>query len=213
MDFKSKSGLVFGFCLAATGALAGAMQVSKTTSGQMDQQDVILNLTGTYSYTIQAASPSANATDLVLIQGSATKTVRVKYISVRGFASSAGSLPIYLVRRGGIGDVGGVSQTVPWQKMDQSLDLSASANVGYYTTAPTALGSVIGSNTSALLGAQRMQLATAGTVNVPAQWNPGGYNIKAFALHGLNDFIAVNLSNAQAPAGAVLEVEIVTEEE
>jgi hypothetical protein len=209
----SKLAATIGFLLAGTAAYAGAVAVQKTIGGVMDQQDVILNLTGTYSYTLQAASPSANATDLILFQGSSTKTVRIKYIAVRGFASSGGSLPVYLVRRSGIGDVGGVSQSIAWSKMDQTSDLSATATVGYYTTAPTTLGNVLGSNQSALLGAQRAQLATAGTVNVPAQWNPGGYNLKAFTLHGTTDFLAVNLSNAQAPAGAILEIEMVTEEE
>ena len=55
-----------------------------------------------------AFAPASSATDVVVIQGSSTKTVRIRRIVLAGVAGSAAGIEVSLIRRSA-GDTGGTS--------------------------------------------------------------------------------------------------------
>jgi hypothetical protein len=196
--------------LLPTAALAGAVAVYKNFGGVASQQDVILNDTATYYYALTGFTPAATPTDIIVFKGSATKTVRIKYILIRGFATTAGSVPVQLIRRS-TANSGGTAVTIIGVSADTN-DAVATVVANYYTANAASLGTQVG-GAAAFLGSQRLQLATAGVVNVAVQWSPGQFNMKSYVLHGVNDYLAINLGGATLPTGATLEIEMGVEEE
>jgi hypothetical protein len=133
-------------------------------------------------------APAASATDVVVIQGSATKTVVVRRIMLSGVATAAG-VKVSLIRRS-TADTGGVSSGVTPTLADIN-DPIATASVSVYTTNPSPLGTAVG----------------GGIFNFPLGVNPitsgaqdrlimafGDYGAKSLVLRGTNDYLAINLN-------------------
>lgn len=191
-----------GFCLVDPNgsgpvkASAGAVQVN--TEGQK----------ATYSTTLVNFTPAATATDFLVIQGSATKTVRITRVLVTGQASSGAIVDLLGVIRTAA-NTGGTTTPANVAQHDQS-DPAPSAVAVSYSVNPTGLGA--GKNVrSTLFGLA----ATTGGGFTPqvVEWEFGTRNGRAIVLRGVNQFFALNWNGLAVPAGTSLHVDVEWTEE
>lgn len=165
----------------------------------------------TYRYAGLAFAPVATPTDIIIIKGSGTTTIRIKRIKLSGVATAAGNMPAQLVRRSSAGTLGSaVLAAVTGIKHDIN-DAAATATISTVGTANyTTLGTLVGA-----LAADRLQMAAtgAGVGFTPLCWDFSTRSDKALVLRGTSDFICINLNGAAIPAGGVVDYEIETEED
>jgi hypothetical protein len=168
-------------------------------------------LRATYRYCVNGVTPVATPTDFIQIQGSATKTVRIKRIKVGGVATGTGNMPCNMIRRSTIGTQGSATVTAIVAGKHDTSDPAPTAAVGYVQTANwTTPGTSAG-----LLGADRIPFAVSGTGANPQEiiWDQSIRGDKAIVLRGVSDWLYVNLAGAAVPAGGVIDIEIETEED
>jgi hypothetical protein len=169
------------------------------------------NTKATYTYSALGYTPVATPTDVVEIQGSATKTLRIRRIKVGGVATAAGNMPVQLVRRSSADTTSLVRTALTAFKHD-TTDGAATAVV---STIGTANPGVLGTQVGGLGGAGRAQLPASGSgvAANPLEWNFSRDGVKSCVLRGIADFLYLNLNGAALPAGAVFDLEIVIEED
>lgn len=157
-------------------------------------------------------TPVASPTDVIMIQGSATKTLRIKRIALGGVATANGNLPATLIRRSTQFTTQGtaVFNAVTGGKMDNVND---AAPTGVVATIGTANLTSVGT-TVANLGQGRLFLPTTGTggPTSPLIWEFATRQDKPIILRGVADFLFINF-NATLPAGGIIDYELHTEED
>lgn len=154
-------------------------------------------LKATYSYTATDITPVATATDVVVLGGSATKTVRVSQVCIGGTATAASTYDVYLYKRI-TADTGGTA-TNPTPAQYDSQDAAASATVYLYSANPT-LGTASGS----AIKAQHIVLVNGGTPgsqSVSSCWVFGNGEERP-TLRGVAQQFAINHGGGAVPAGA-----------
>ena len=161
---------------------------------------------GTYAISAIAVTPAATPTDLVTIFGSATKTVRIKSVTVSGCAGAgtAGSMDVSLVKRSAVNTTG--TSSAPTIVKFDSADDAATATVKQYSANASALGAGV------TLATKNLNLGLAGaggTVN----FEFANCNDKALVLRGVLQGLAINLNGAAVPSGGVLTYAIEWEED
>lgn len=166
----------------------------------------------TYHYALLAFAMVATPTDAFIIQGSATKTVRVKKIKLSAQATSQGSMPVQLIRRSAADATNGVLTAITAAKHD-SGDAAPTAVVSSVGTANfSSLGTSAG-----LVGAGRLGFSALGTGSAgfgqELHWDFSLNNDKPLILRGVSEFLVVNFNGAAIPAGGVVDIEIETEED
>ncbi len=158
---------------------------------------------------------ATNAVTLISIQGSATKTVRVKRIWIGGVSTAVSQSIYQLVRTSALG-AGGTTVSPTAAKMDSS-NAAATAVVSHYTTTLKATGTAVG-------GPISMSNVQTGVVTTPATLALGfGQYIfpesgvlagPPLVLRGTADYIEVqNVTPASLGAGTVLFYSIELEED
>jgi hypothetical protein len=158
----------------------------------------------TYSVGQDFVSP-INATDLALIQGSATKTIKIQKILYTMTAGNQTNVVITVVRRSS-GNTGGTSATATIAKLDKN-DPAPTAVVRTYTTNPTP------GTDAGIIRALSFAPQTAGGNNViPSQvyrFGGAGGVIKPITLRGTSEYLALvsNASNGVAGFTSRLSVE------
>mgnify|MGYP001615091007 FL=1 len=153
----------------------------------------------------------ATPTDVVQIQGSATRTCRIKRIKIGGVATAAGNMPVQLIRRS-VADSGGGTVLTPVTA--GKADINDPAATAVVSTIGTANPGSLGTQVGGILRNDRVQMSAAST-GVAANdviWDFSTRFDKACVLRGLADFICINLNGAAIPAGGVLDLEIEMEE-
>jgi len=156
-------------------------------------------------------TPVATPTDVLMIKGSATKTLRVKSIILGGVATGNGNMIATLLRRSTQFTTQGtaVFNAVTAGAHD-TTDGAATGVVATIGTANiTSLGTLVGN-----LGQRRLFMPTTatGTPN-PLSWDFATHQDKALILRGVADFVFVNLNGGAVPAGGVIDYEIEIEED
>lgn len=152
---------------------------------------------------------------LFSIQGSATKTVRIKRILIGG-VSTALSSSVFAIQKTSVLGAGGTAVAPTVAKMD-SGSAAASAVVQHYTTTLKAAGTPIGGPLSTML-------ITTGTVTTPtvalagtpqAMFPEFGAPIgQALVLRGIAEYIEVqNVTPTNLAAGTVLTYAVEWEED
>ena len=165
----------------------------------------------TYRAAILAFTPVATPTDVLVMQGSASRTVRLKRLVVQGAATASGNMPCQILRRSSAGTLGSAVLTALTAAKHDINDPAPTATVSTVGTANlTTLGQSAG-----VLGAGRIQLTAAGsgTVINPLDWEFSTRSDKALVLRGASDFLCVNLNGAAVPAGGTIDIEIEWEED
>lgn len=164
----------------------------------------------TYRWSIAGVTPIATPTDILVIQGSATKTVRIKRIRVGGFATTAGQLIIELIRRSTAGTLGSAVLHAITSAQHDINDPASTAVMSYVGTAN--YGTV--GTTAGQLGVGRLFLNVAATgPTTELIWDFSTRQDKAIVLRGLSDFLCINGVGATVPTGGELDFEIEAEED
>jgi len=160
---------------------------------------------GCYRY-VGSASPPATPTDWIVVKGSVSMTLRIKRIVLGGIATTAGSMPVVLIKRS-TGPTGGTPVTVVAGEHDNN-DATATAAVTRYTANPASLGTLISN-----VGQGRLWLPLATGQPFPLVWEFATRQDKALILRGASDYLCVNLGGAAVPAGGVIDFELEIEED
>lgn len=195
--------------LSGSGSLIVTTIVSSAPDTSIVTAGLDMDSRATYWYAIGDVTPAATPTDIVVIQGSSTKTVRIKRISFWGESTVAGSIGLNVVRKSALGT--GTLTSITAGKADVN-DVAASASVGYYAANPTGGGTLVG-------GAIRSGMLTFGSSGTTPQNNLvydfATRNDKALFLRGSSDYIVVTGTSASetVPTGGKLYIEIETEED
>lgn len=164
----------------------------------------------TYRYAAMAFAPVATPSDIIVIQGSATKTLIIKRVKICGAATAAGTMPAAIIRRSTAGTLGSAVLTAI---TPAKLDSTQAAATGVVSTVGTANYSVLGT-AAGTVGAGRLQLTalSTGVAAIPLEWDFAVRDSKGLYLRGILEFLCVNLNGAAVPSGGVIDYEIEIEE-
>lgn len=151
---------------------------------------------------------ATGAVTVLSIQGSATKTVRVKRIGLSGVSTAAGQNIYQLIKTSALGAVGTSVAVVQTPTPLDSASPAATAAVQHYTTAVRVAGAAIGGPLS-MANVQTCVTAVPAAVIVPAatQLFPefGAPIGQSIVLRGAAQFLEVqNVAAANLAAGTVL---------
>ena len=165
----------------------------------------------TYSYGVLAFAAVATPTDVVVIQGSASKRVAVKRIMIWGAATAAGTMPVQVIRRSTAGTLGSAVLTAVTPAKHDTNQASASGVVSTVGTANyTSLGTSAG-----IVATGRLQMTALGTgvAAVPFILDFGDRLTKPVYLRGASEFCNINFNGAAIPSGGVMDLTIEIEED
>lgn len=207
--------------LDSTGqALVGSNTIADPNSGQKATVtpfgELLVTMDGTtpcYRANVLDFTPVATPTDALIIQGSATKTIRIKRIRISGVATAQGNMPVQLARRSSAGTPGSAVLTGLTAVKHDSNDAAATAVISTVGTANyTTLGTLVG-----IVGVGRISMPAVST----GAAGDGAFitfdfcrdQEKAFILRGTSEFLNVNLNGAAVPAGGKLDFSAVWEED
>lgn len=165
----------------------------------------------TYEYGVAALAPVATPTAFVVIQGSATKTIRIKKIRVAGVATAQGNMQIQLARWSTAGTVGSAVLTAVAAVKHDILDPAATAVV---STVGTANYTTQGTGSAVPFLCDRIFMGVVATgVVTPNEFTFATRNDKAIILRGATDFIVISGNGSAIPAGGVVDISIETSED
>lgn len=156
-------------------------------------------------------TPVATPTDVLMIQGSGTKTLRIKRIALGGVATANGNMLATLIRRSTqFTTQGGAVFTA---QTPGKLDSSDAAATGVVSVIGTANLTSVGTS-AGVLAQQRLFMPTTATgVPAPLIWEFATRQDKALILRGASDFVFLNLNGGAVPAGGVIDFDIELEED
>jgi len=145
----------------------------------------------TYAACASGIVPAAATTDVFTITGSASKIIRITFITISctTTAGSGFSANLTMVRRS-TANTGGTSATITAGSQD-TTNAAATAVVRSYTANPSALGTVNG-----VLRSHRFSISTAGgagNIGPLNEWDFGARPAQAIVLRGTSDMLAINL--------------------
>ncbi len=151
-----------------------------------------------------AVTLAATPSDVVILNGSGTKTVRVTRIEVSIGATAAGFADIVLIKRSAANTSG--SSTTPTPVPNDSTNAAATAVVSVYTANPTP-GAAVGNVRWVKAG------VTAADGVVTQAWHFGVTNDQAIVLRGTAQGLAINLNGDALLSGEVFSYSIEFTEE
>lgn len=133
---------------------------------------------------------AASPTDIAVLQGSDTKTIKVRRVLMTTASGTTSNMQVDFTRRS-TADTAGTSQVVTAAKMD-SLDAAASAVFRTYTVNPTGLGTSAGLVKTVLFGVNNS--TTTNNPTPSQEYTFGELNSKPLILRGSSDFLAFNVA-------------------
>lgn len=183
--------------------IAGAAELLLNASGTYDIARSALGTTGikavstesskaTFSVASVGIVPVASATDVFILNGSGTKTIRVLQVHISGVCGSAVSVDVSLVRRS-TANSGGTSATPTVTTFDTN-NAAGTAVALSYTANPTT-GTLVGAIRSAKLNLGLT--SAAGSIT----WDFSTRNSQAVVLRGTAQGLAVNLNGVSITSG------------
>lgn len=140
--------------------------------------------------------PAATPTDVIVLVGSATKTIMITKFEITPTATANGSLDFYVYKRT-TADSNGTSTATTITRNDSS-NPAPTAVAKLYSANPSALG------TGSLVGATRVTLASKSPNGVAIQtWAEsfGTGNQQPIVLRGVNESLCINLGGQTMPTG------------
>jgi hypothetical protein len=161
-----------------------------------------------------AFTPSATPQDLVMIFGSATKTVRVQSIKI-GTANTAAGSQIFTLKKRSAVSTGGTVVAATAVPLDSS-DAAATATVSHLTTSANTPGTSVGTLVTKSVASPAVTPATwAGiTEDSDREMLPFvGEQTKAVVLRGVAEGLAINFAGAALVSGQIHTYNVVWTEE
>ena len=181
--------ILIALMLMASPALADVNTIVKDSAGR----EVSLQSKQTYCAS-STFTPAATPTDLVIIEGSPTKTVRIMYMGIVTTNTAAGSQQFTLVKRS-TADTTGTFVAATAVPLDSNNAASSANRVGHFTANPGALGTAVGT-----INTVRVSSPAA----IPASWagisHNAGFDMMAMAQNSLLDQPVVLRGVAQTAA-------------
>ena len=159
---------------------------------------------GTYAVAAVGVTPATTPTDMVLISGSTTETIRIKSVTVSGLATTAGTMDVSLIKRT-TANTGGTA-TNPTPAQFDSTDAAPTATVSQYSVNPTALG------TGVALFTKKLNFGLAGAAG-SVTFDFATRNDKALLLRGVAHGLAINFNGGAVPSGGTISYAIEFEED
>lgn len=151
----------------------------------------------TFSVSTALFTPAATATDIFIIKGSATKTIRIISLEFMGTATAATLVDLFLIKRSTANTTGTYVEGTAAKHDSQNSGNSNSA--GHYTANPGALGTSAGT-----VKRVKALLTTSATVMTGLNKNqiltPG--LDQPITLRGVAESLALNFNGAALPAGS-----------
>lgn len=169
----------------------------------------------TYAFARSTFAIAATPTDVAIINGSATKTVRITRIEIDALctAATAGALEVQLVKRSAA-NTGGTSTGSPTGVAYDSNDPAPTSSVTCYTANPSALGTSVGIvRDSKIVPVLSPFTATDFPQHDKLIWDFGNRPEKALVLNNANEGYAINLVGATIPAGLSMGISVELTEE
>jgi hypothetical protein len=181
-----------------------------TSSTSNNHRGLDVTITSPIIPTYRAATGTwtipATPTDMVTIQGSATKTIKILNITLMASQTTAGANSFFLIRRSAA-NTGGTASTVSAGSM-AAANAGATAVVKFYTVNPTGLGAANGT-----LDIAYLNTAAPGGAILPYQWILDSNLGQPIILSGTSDFLALNFNGATLPSGLKVALTIEWSEE
>jgi len=163
-------------------------------------------------------TPAATPTDLVIIEGSATKTVRIVSMVISTTNTAAGSQQFLLVKRSAADTTGTfvAATAIPWD----SANTATANRVGHFTANPGALGAVVGTINTIRVATPVAIPATFAGITQKAEYDlipapPGGTNSLStpVILRGVAQCLAINFAGVALVAGQTHAYTVIWTEE
>lgn len=155
-----------------------------------------------YSAVATAFTVTTTPTDVLTIQGSGTKTIRISKVIITGTTTSGS--PVKATIRGikrSAANTGGTTVTDTAVPLD-SNNSAATAVVKHYTANPSALGAAVGDVYSNTTSFQASGITTESIIKFESQ---------PLVLRGTSEYLAINF-NSTTIAGNVISITVFWEE-
>jgi len=157
-------------------------------------------------------TPVAAPTDSLMIQGSATRTLRVKRISLLGATgTAAGTIPATLIRRTTQFTTQGTAAFT--NITPGKADVNDANATGVVATIGTANITSLGANPTNLRQGRLWFPIAASAPPVPLVWDFAMRQDKANILRGIGDFMFINFGGGTVPTSGTVDYEIQIEED
>lgn len=163
-------------------------------------------------------TPAATPTDLVIIEGSATKTIRIISMVIGTTNTAAGSQQFFLIKRNAADTTGTFVSAGTPVPLD-STNAAATANrVGHFTANPGALGAAAGTINIKRVASPPAVPATWAGVRDNAEvemidWMANSLLDQPIVLRGVTQCLAINFNGAALVAGQTHTYKVVWIEE
>ena len=157
----------------------------------------------TFSCATVAYAPFANASDILVIIGSATNIIRIRRIAVSGRATGASNIDVALFKRFILNTGGAPTALIPVLH-DTVINPAPTAVVQTYGSAPT-----ISAGTGAsIFRCQQSNLSAAGSggAAIPVEFDFGQMGGQSAVLRSATESITINLGSVTIPTGTVLNL-------
>ena len=166
----------------------------------------------TYRYATLGYAPVAAATVIAVVQGSASRSVRVRKVRVHGIATAAGNVKVLAYRANDAGTLGSAVLSALTAVKGDSAFAAAGATVSTvgtanYGTPPANDGT---------LAADYLQVVDNGTQEFtvrPVEFRFGDHGDSALVLTGAAERLCLSLDGSTIPTGCALALEVETTEE
>lgn len=168
----------------------------------------------TYSAAGSAFAQVATPTVWAVIQGSASKTIRIRRIELSGAATAYGSMPVTVARCSAAGTLGSAVLTAVTAAAHDTGNAAATAVVSTvgtanYTTPPTVVANV---------AAGRVNMTAIGSAATSSAGGPlvfefGVGGEQGLVLRGTSQFVTLSAAGAAIPSGGVNDYRITWTEE
>jgi hypothetical protein len=170
--------------------------------------DDALVTTATFSTGANSFTLPATPSDVIEVKGSATKTVRVKRITISGVATTAKQFPVQIIRRAA--SIADGTPVTPVITQWDSSTAAPTAVVRHFTTLGTPAAA---SPANSVMLARDITLTAPATAAAPLSLEFDKPNTKPIILRGAADCIVVNLGATALTAGEKLTYEILWSED
>ena len=168
-------------------------------------------LKATYQYSVSGFTPVATPTAMVIIKGSATKTVRIKRIRLAGVATAQGNMKVQSASWSTAGTLGSAALTALTAVKHDPNDAAATCTV---STVGTANYTTEGTGSTVPMLCDRLFMGVTATgIITPNEFNFSTRNDKALILRGTSDIIAISGAGSAVPSGGVIDISIELEED
>jgi hypothetical protein len=182
--------------------------ITSTASSTKQALDVMITAPSkaTYLAGIPHFTPPATPTDMIVMQGSSTKTVKILKITLYSTQTTAGNNAFFLIRRSAA-NTGGTPTTTTARALDTN-NAAATAVFTNYTVNPTALGASAGT-----LDVPYISTLVPGGAIQPFVWDFTNNQGEPLTLRGTSDYLVINFNGATLPGGLSVGASILYTEE